>query len=386
MKNLTLKKHDTLVIVGGYTDTRKLFDFDRQDCDILLFNEAPFSVPWATRCDICIQVHDPVIWRNPTNPNDPKHYERLQANTTIPVLMQEEYPDVPMSVKFPLDEIKAKYGDFLLSSSAAESIAWGLYMGYKRIEMYGVEMATNTEYATQRPGVTYWIGMARGILGKENVHFANNTFSNVIYGFDGDVRLSEEYFTARLGELEGQLKAVTEEYKEKSKASSELVENYGATGEGADLIPDAVKQLAEAGYKLGVIDGKKQVIEASLKRIQTSKDATEDYITNRQMYERETAMTRRKSDEFAAKAQQLALQAHKAYQFTLGANGNKGKRQYRLKAFVKAVVLYKNASSLAGGYRGASEENQDLMIRLSEMVNAAGGMKSLDVLTKVGQA
>jgi hypothetical protein len=377
---MNIKKHDVLAIVGGYTDTRKLFDWKRTDCDILMFNEAPFSVPWAERCDICIQLHAPVIWRNPTNSNDPKHYERLKV-AKIPVLMQEVYPDVPMSVKYPLDEIK-KISDFLLSSSAAEGIAWGMYSGYSQIDIYGVEMATNTEYATQRPGVTYWVGLARG--SGITVNFYNNTFITAIYGFEGDVKISEEKFAVRMAELELELAERTQIYNTASKMSSDIVSEYIETGKGDDLIPEAVKQLIDASYKLGLTDGARQIVAANLKRIQTSKEATDDFITNRQMYERDTVKQTRESERLVMEATKWGMNSSKRLQFARGAAGNKGKRKYRMEEFIKSVVQYKNLSNKAGGFKGAALENQSMMILLGELVNAAGGMKSLEVMTKVG--
>jgi hypothetical protein len=66
----------TVAIVGSHPRTRQEFDFNRKYCDIWAFNEA-VSQGWCTKADAVFQMHAPVIWKNPGNRNDPKHFEWL---------------------------------------------------------------------------------------------------------------------------------------------------------------------------------------------------------------------------------------------------------------------------------------------------------------------
>ena len=113
--------------------------------------------------------------------------------------MQEEYPEIRSSVKYPLDEITSTLTDNLLTSSVAQAMALAVYLGYRRVEIYGVEMETGTEYTTQRPGVAYWAGRLEGMGIELDAHW--KLFDEYVYGFDGDVVLSIEEFTNKIAEL-----------------------------------------------------------------------------------------------------------------------------------------------------------------------------------------
>ena len=45
-------------------------------------------------------------------------------------------------------------------------IVYAIEMGYRKIRFYGVDMALIDEYQTEKGGIEYWLGYARGI-GKE---------------------------------------------------------------------------------------------------------------------------------------------------------------------------------------------------------------------------
>jgi len=99
---------DKLIIIGNYDVTRNKYDQTRTDGDVWAFNEMWVS-GMLTRCDAILQLHAEPIWRNPANRTDPNHFMWLATQHEIPVYMQEEYPDVPMAVKYPLEEIIAEF-------------------------------------------------------------------------------------------------------------------------------------------------------------------------------------------------------------------------------------------------------------------------------------
>ena len=139
------------------------FDQTRADCDVFVMNEM-LSRGAVARADYVMQLHKPVVWRSSQNRNDAKHYEWLQNNREVTVFMTDHFDDVPMSKRFPLDEMKDYFtgAEWYFTTTVAYAIAYAIYAGYKRIEVYGVEMETNTEYGHQRPCVAYWCGVAYG--------------------------------------------------------------------------------------------------------------------------------------------------------------------------------------------------------------------------------
>lgn len=82
----------------------------------------------------------------------------------MPIYMQEHWDDIPGSIAYPLEEAKALLPKTLhqkdyFTSSAALILALARLMGYKRVEFYGFEMGTMTEYHYQRANFEYLVGL-----------------------------------------------------------------------------------------------------------------------------------------------------------------------------------------------------------------------------------
>lgn len=88
-----------------------------------------------------------------------------------PVYMQEAYEDIPASVAWPRDEInewsRRMFGqdsevDYF-TSTPGQMVATAIFFGFSEIHLYGVDLLQDEEYAYQRPGCEYWLGIARGM-------------------------------------------------------------------------------------------------------------------------------------------------------------------------------------------------------------------------------
>lgn len=169
-----------------------MFDFNRADCDIWVFNES-MSTEWVKRADAVFQLHIPTIWRNPNNRNDPRHYQWLKSGNTPTIYMQEKYEDVPKALEFPKDEVltmlpNAKVNDGLIRevmSTPSWALAYAVYLGYERIDIYGIELDSNTEYSYQQGNFKYWVGVAVGRGIEVNVY--SSMFNAPLYGYEGEV-------------------------------------------------------------------------------------------------------------------------------------------------------------------------------------------------------
>jgi hypothetical protein len=100
------------------------------------------------------------------------HWSWLQKEHPFPLQMQMVYDDVSSSVKYPLREIQNKLVNFergefpvrkLFSSTFNYQMALALDRGFERIEVYGIELILEGEYAHQRETMAYWIGKADGM-------------------------------------------------------------------------------------------------------------------------------------------------------------------------------------------------------------------------------
>lgn len=80
----------------------------------------------------------------------------------IPVFMAKREPDIPMSVRYPIEAIVEKYGVDYFTSTISYMIAYGIWAGFKTIGIWGVDLIVGKEYFYQKPCAEFWIGVGSG--------------------------------------------------------------------------------------------------------------------------------------------------------------------------------------------------------------------------------
>lgn len=79
------------------------------------------------------------------------------------IYMQEQFPDFPGSIKYPFQDMRAKFGNYFWTSSLAYMQALAIDTIQKRndpenhIGLWGVDMSASDEYQHQRPGCHFFI-------------------------------------------------------------------------------------------------------------------------------------------------------------------------------------------------------------------------------------
>lgn len=199
-----------MAIVGTHPTTRDQAPFQDPSTDIWVFNNQALQ-PWCPRVDAVFDMH-------PTEDIYRRAKEQLafgkwlesdkKAVLYTPVALE----GVPNNAVYPIDDVIAdllpnfKRGDEIneyFTSGPAYALALAIHKGYKRIELYGVEMESNAEYVYQRDGVGLFFGIAlgRGIevyMPKESIIFYAPR-----YGFDDTAtRIDREAFETRASELQ----------------------------------------------------------------------------------------------------------------------------------------------------------------------------------------
>ncbi len=87
----------------------------------------------------------------------------------IPLYMNLHYDSAPMSIRYPLKQIKEwmsdmdRQGDNYFTNTVTYMIALALYEGFDRVHLYGVDMAVGSEFEGQRPSCEFWLGIAKGL-------------------------------------------------------------------------------------------------------------------------------------------------------------------------------------------------------------------------------
>lgn len=204
MHQKTKKK---VAIVGFAPSSRDLAPFNDPDWEIWGLNDVYQFIP---RWDVWFQLHE-MKWFYPEvdeSVRDKNHYGWLKEQTK-PVYMVDQFPEIPACIKYPKDEMVAKYGDYFCSS-VSWMLALAIEMGYETIGVWGIDMAVSTtedEYSRQRPSCEYFLGIAQGkgievIIPRQSELLKTKT----LYGFEWE---KSDTFSRKMllhkKELQGQL-------------------------------------------------------------------------------------------------------------------------------------------------------------------------------------
>lgn len=380
---------DTVVILGSHPGTRAEFDFDRTDCDVWVFNEAA-QKEWCKRADAVFQMHSPIIWRNPANRNDGRHFDWLKSGETPTVYMQEKYPEIPKSERFPREGIKEailqniNQGAEYYTSSPAYAVALAVYLGYKRIEIYGVEMETDTEYRYQRDGVAFWVGVAVGAGIEVELH-ALQFLKAPLYGYEGDIKLEYDYFTERISLLQGAANEAQKAYEEQKAATNKLVADYTEEGKGEDAVIEAVRTQVQLAYQFGLVDGARQENERYQKKADIMKKASGgEFIFVRQEFEQGMRGLINEKIKQTNIVNGYAIQLGQVFDQATQTK-SKVKRQVLMIKFTKIMNAYITESLKLGIFLGAANENKAHLDKLTDLIRAAGGTKSEEVMLEALQ-
>jgi hypothetical protein len=377
---------NTVAIVGSHPKTRSDFDFDRTDCDVWLFNEALADPSgWAKRADAIFQMHAPEIWRNPKNRNDPGHYEWLKSGNTPTIWMRECYKDVPKAVRYPLEEIQAELlGNFstdrFFTSSISYAIALAIYLDYDRIEMYGVELESNTEYFYQRDCATFWTGLAvgRGI----DVHAPVAMFdAPYLYGYEGGANLDKMIYIARDDEVTPIRSKLEARYMDARRELTDALNIWDGSADDGDKLTAAIVGVCNLANDFGQADGVVSEARRYHEKCMTMEAMTDAYLIVRQEYEQAAAGHKRLSAERTNETLGVAAQMEEVANNIIK-EIDKAKRAEAIKKFRALVGKYIEGFAAIGYHNAIVNENMSYIAQLDDITRAAGGAKSEAALTE----
>ena len=263
--------------MGTHPKSLQLFDWNRRDCDIWLFNEAPTAKndngePKFPQADAVFQLHHEAIWKNPKNRSDEKHYQWLKSGKTPTIYMQEAYPEIPKAVRYPIEKVlslvknvrmvidgKEKTFKYLSSSPdfafALVAHMWKKGQRYKEVEVYGIELATESEYSYQRTGFGFWIGYLSALGIKIKLY--NSIFNQPIYGYEGDVAISSIDFEKRIAKLTSEIGNDKDQYIQDAKVFLESLPELLKKDVSRE-IEKGLQELTKKGEKTSILNGRIQ--------------------------------------------------------------------------------------------------------------------------------
>lgn len=211
-------KKEKVAIVGFAGSSIGLAPFNDDSFEIWGVNELYKVVP---KVDVLFELHDYEMLAN--KDRNPAHLEWLRQ-AKIPVFMQKHFDDIPSSVPFPLDDITDEFGRYFTNTISYE-IALALQLGFKEIHLYGVDMATNSEYGGQRPSVEYFLGVAVGRGVKVHIPAQCDLLKTAyLYGFeDKSSTLMAVRMKARLAELKHRMDSFAQQELSARDAKHQMI-------------------------------------------------------------------------------------------------------------------------------------------------------------------
>ncbi len=181
------------VAIVGFSNLTMPYVVDSKADEFWTVNHAYVMGEKIPRIDRLFEMHHKDWFLRKELPSGEAYWNWL-TTATCPIVMQEIDPEIPSSVRYPYDEVVAdlfgslRRGDELnpyFTSSFSFMLALAIYERWDRVEIYGIEMLSDTEYGYQRFGAEFMIGLATGRGIEVVLHPKSELCKAHIYGYDG---------------------------------------------------------------------------------------------------------------------------------------------------------------------------------------------------------
>jgi hypothetical protein len=186
------------VAIVGFSPITFPFIKDAQVDEYWTMNHA-FFVKDMPRIDRLFEIHKRKWYLRGEQTKSRQYGRWLRKKHPFPIYMQENEltSKVPSGVRYPMEEVCEELLGGLIkkvgleeirlryfTSSAAFMIALAIYERFDRIELYGIDMDSDTEWGYQRPNGEFWLGIALGRGIQVVLPEPSNLCSAKVYGYD----------------------------------------------------------------------------------------------------------------------------------------------------------------------------------------------------------
>ncbi len=147
--------------------------------------------------DWYFDLHRKECFTQERKPWNPTYYSWLKALQT-PIFMQENWPEIPMSVRYPIERILQEHRAYF-TNHCAYLIALAMSEGVNTIGLWGCQYGIESERHVQRGSLEYWLGRFEQAGGHVILPVRKNTllaFPSTLYGYeshDEHGKLSGDY-------------------------------------------------------------------------------------------------------------------------------------------------------------------------------------------------
>jgi len=188
------------------------FLFGNQDVEVWPLNQLYVAWPRIVPSNRMVEKRNVTRWfqihhrhsYDQTVARDHSHHDWLAKQNEFPIYMMDREPDIPYSCRFPKEQLLDKFRRYFTNSISWE-IALAIYEGFKKIYIFGVDMAQDSEYAFERPSVEFFCGYAEGVGIELIVPEKSDLLKSAwLYPFEDDSPIRTKFQTRRK-ELRGRL-------------------------------------------------------------------------------------------------------------------------------------------------------------------------------------
>jgi hypothetical protein len=179
-----------------------------EDADLWGMN-ALYKVAADKDWDAWFQLHD--IKKHHADDLE-EHIEFLRSGDFSVFLWDKELEKFPMDngIAYPREDMVSVFGSYF-TNTVSWMVAIAIALGYRHIGIYGIDMAQDSEYGSQRPSCEYFIGWAKGMGIEITIPETSDLLkSPFLYGFE-DASIMRAKMEGRLKELQGRIQATQQQ-------------------------------------------------------------------------------------------------------------------------------------------------------------------------------
>jgi hypothetical protein len=217
-----LQVKERICIAGFCQTSRDMTPYDDPSVTVIGLNRGAIFMP---RADIWFDLHSPNIrgWPHRRPGNHLAWLKRFPG----PVFLHEVDPEIPNSVRYPIEDVTADLGANIFrqsvkdgsrvdcgtrpyyDSSIAYELALAIHWRPKEIMLVGVDLNTASEYVWQRSGVSFYLGLAAGrgidVVLPDNCPLLDGQLYGRGYLAEAGEHMSAEQLESRFTALKGQM-------------------------------------------------------------------------------------------------------------------------------------------------------------------------------------
>lgn len=150
-----------VAIIGSHAASVKTAPYGDPTWEIWVHSSTALLVPQG-RADRLFDIHPPHCFQVARKNGFADYYQFLK-DSKVPVYMAEAYPEIPQSVRYPVETILDLWPEEPFKSQTAFMIALALYEGVSELGFWGVHYDHRSDLVESRENCAMWVGVAKGM-------------------------------------------------------------------------------------------------------------------------------------------------------------------------------------------------------------------------------